>query len=178
MEVTYSLQPRDIANYQRAAWRRLQKRRTWKDELLSFLIVIAIAGSVWTATAWGLPRLTAEPVAVPELVLGVVLGALAMLAVLRERARSMLRRDGPTLSERRLALSDAGVEIRSATFESLYRWSVIEEVGEYGSLVVLWVEPGTGVVVPRGAFADPAAERTFLDAVRGHMGAAKRAGPG
>jgi hypothetical protein len=34
------------------------------------------------------------------------------------------------------------------------------------TVVVLWLEPGMGVVVPRSAFANAAAEADFVDRVR------------
>jgi len=38
---------------------------------------------------------------------------------------------------------------------------------------VLWTEPGAGTLVPRSAFADPAAEKAFVDAVRSHIASAQ-----
>ena len=85
----------------------------------------------------------------------------------------VVKADGPTLAEHRVSVADDGISSTSRLVDHVYRWSAFEGVTVHDGVIVLWTDPGAGALVPRSAFSAPAAEAAFLEAVRGHMAAAK-----
>jgi hypothetical protein len=91
----------------------------------------------------------------------------------RRLSGKVVKSDGPTLAEHRVSVADDGIRSTSRFVDHVYRWGAFEDVTVHEGVIVLWTEPGAGALVPRSAFADPGAEAAFLEAVRGHMAAAK-----
>jgi hypothetical protein len=48
-------------------------------------------------------------------------------------------------------------------------------VSRYKGIIVLWIEPGMGIVVPRTAFAYETAATAFVDAASRHIASAAAA---
>lgn len=114
-----------------------------------------------------------RPFGLLEFTLGLVGGVAATLVMMwRRYARyysRAVRPGGLTMAEHRLSVSEEGVRLRSSLHEALYRWPAIEQMTSDDRIIVLWLEPGAGVAVPRKAFAESAAETAFLDAVRARL---------
>jgi hypothetical protein len=81
---------------------------------------------------------------------GVAVSFAMMWSRQKRLSGKVVKSDGPTMSEHRVSVAEDG--IRSSSRH---------------------IEPGAGALVPRNAFANPAAEAAFLEAVRGQMASAK-----
>ena len=113
-----------------------------------------------------------------EFFCGFVGGVAVVYAMSWRRYRRLTGRavkaDGPTLAEHHVVVAEDGLRSTSRQVDHVYRWAAFEDVTVYGGVIVLWTEPGAGALVPRSAFADPAAEAAFVDAVRSHIASAQR----
>jgi hypothetical protein len=182
IELTYRFDPKHLHLYQkltndRSAGRGRSGEDTWGLFLVSTLVVAAFLAGAEIL----FPGLTGEPFAMAEFVAGFVTGIAVILAVMWRRyyrvSRAALRTDGPTLSEHRLTVAADGLRTFSQLTEGYYRWPAFEEVTVEDGVIVLWIEPGAGVLVPRSAFDSSTTEAAFLQAVRGHIAAASPASP-
>lgn len=173
-ELSYTLDASHIAAYQRLASERASnsghdKTRAFDSagELLAAGVAVAVP---LAALDLLLPFATGRPFAYLEFLLGLLLGVGLVTGGLwlryRKVRRQAVRPGGPTLSEHRLKLAGDGLRTSSPFFENTCRWHAIEEATVHKTVVVLWLEPGMGVVVPRSAFADATAEADFVDRVR------------
>ena len=184
MEITYRNEPQHLKAYQRLASHRVGAQNTdyvaaWWGWMLVYALV---AGAVLAAADLAFPELTGRPFALLEFTCGFIGGVMCIYALSWRRYRrlssAMVKADGPTMSEQRITVAADGIRSTSRFIDHLYRWGAFEELTVYDGIIALWTEPGDGAMVPRSAFADPAAEAAFLEAVRGHMAAAKAAATG
>jgi hypothetical protein len=173
-ELSYTLNVSHIAAYQRLASERASNSghgaaRGFDNagELLAAGVVVAVP---LAAVALLLPLATGRSFAYVEFLFGLLLGIGLVTGGLwfryRKVHRQAVRPGGPTLSEHHLKLGGDGLRTSSPFFENICRWHAIEEATVHETVVVLWLEPGMGVVVPRSAFANTAAEADFVDRVR------------
>jgi hypothetical protein len=177
IELTYRFEPEHLHLYRRFASDRgiggPATGREGEDSFGLFLICALVLAAFLAGADVIFPGVTGRPFAFIEFVAGLLSGVAIALAVLwwryRRFARAALRPDGPTLAEHRLSVSADGLRTTSRFVEGLYRWSAVEDMTVRDGIIVLWIEPSAGVLVPRGAFASPAAEADFLEAVRGYM---------
>ena len=184
MEITYRYEPQHLKAYQRLASHRVGAQNTdyiaaWWGWMLVYTLV---AGAVLAAADLAFPELTGRPFAVLEFVCGFVAGVVTVYALSWRRYKrlssKMVKADGPTMAEHRVSLDEEGIRSTSRFIDHVYRWAAFEGLTVHDGIIALWTEPGDGAMVPRSAFADPAAEAAFLEAVRGHMAAAKAAATG
>jgi hypothetical protein len=179
-QIIYRLEPRHLRDYHFAIRDRLSRssargapRSEWQRGLLFGLACAALYfGLVWL---W--PRMTGVEVGIAELVTGLVLGmAMAVGAMwwqYEEQRRLIVKPGGPSLAEHALAIDGAGVAITGQNFESRYKWSIFEDASRYSDILVLWIEPGAGIIVPRAALGGIAAEDAFLAEVKARAAEAK-----
>lgn len=180
-ELTYTLEASHIAAYQRLASERASNSRgaeprgfdaagIWLAAAIAVAVVVVMAGLL-------LPLLTGRSFSYLEFFLGLFIGfgviAAALWVQYTTVRRQAVRPDGPTLSEHRLRLAGDGLRTSSQFFENTCRWHAIEDATVHETVVVLWLEPGMGVVVPRSAFADQGQESDFVARVRALVAEAK-----
>jgi hypothetical protein len=179
MEITFRYDPEHLKTYQRLASHRVEAKNTdyvaewWRWMLLYTLL----AGAVLACAYLAFPELTGRPFALLEFACGFVGGVAVSFAITWGRYKRLsgkvVKADGPTLAEHRVSVADDGISSTSRLVDHVYRWSAFEGVTVHDGVIVLWTDPGAGALVPRSAFSAPAAEAAFLEAVRGHMAAAK-----
>jgi hypothetical protein len=104
---------------------------------------------------------------------GVAVSFAMMWSRQKRLSGKVVKSDGPTMSEHRVSVAEDGIRSSSRHIDHVYRWSAFEGLTVHDGVIVLWTEPGAGALVPRNAFANPAAEAAFLEAVRGQMASAK-----
>ena len=177
IELTYRLDPQHLVIYRKLAW--YHAMRSGEDAgaawgryfLLSFIVAAVLA-----AADVSFPAITGRPFTYPEFLSGFAVGYLVLFASMswqyRRYTRAVTKVDGPTTSEHRIRVTEEGLGSKTAFAEGIYRWPAFTEVTVSAGVIVLWMEPGAGLLVPRSAFADPAAETAFLGAVAKFMAAA------
>ena len=178
-EIAYRLEPRHLLDYQFAIRNRLSrnpKRGAPKAEWLRALLFGLACGVIYFALLWLWPRMAGVDLGVAELVVGFILGAAAAVGSMwwhyAEQRRLMVKPDGPSLGEHVLSTSATGVSVIGQNFENRYAWPIFEDATRYSGILVLWIEPGMGLIIPRVAFDGEAAEAAFLEDIRGNIRAA------
>jgi hypothetical protein len=180
-ELTYTLEAEHLAAYQKLAALRAASggrdaTRVYESYGRSLVAGLAVAVPM-AALYMFLPVVTDRPFAGVEFVFGLIIGVVILVVAMRLQSsraqRRFVRLDGPTLSEHQLSLAGDGLRTSSRMFDFLCRWHAFEDVTVGDGIVVMWIEPGMGVVVPRNAFADQKAETAFVDLVRAHVLEAK-----
>lgn len=181
MEVVYQLEPAHFTAYQNEAARRLSMADTTRKAPavhkargpLAALLVIVVLTTIEVA----ITRLKGGPPNYPEQFFGFLVGAGALAAITWEQARraasAVVRPDMQASRERRLAVTAEGLKASGPTFETLYRWPVFKEVAVHGPVIVAWIEPDFGVMVPAKAFASDSDRTAFVEAVRSRIVTAK-----
>ncbi len=85
-------------------------------------------------------------------------------------------RSQPSLhGDRRVSLAADEVQARGDAYDVKVRWSNIRRVSQSWGLILLWSGPNGAIVIPRSAFADPAAADAFIDQAKALWQAAKSA---
>lgn len=181
IEIKFRLEPAHLSAYRRLSSARIEAIGTQADgNWGAWMVGTFSAAALIAAASLTFPAVTGHPFAVAEFTVGLVSGAAIFTAIAWWRymrlSRRATRADGPTRAEHRLNLGDDGLRSSTCFAEVLYRWSAFEGVTSTDEVIVLWIEPGGGVLVPRSAFAAPGAESAFLEAVRRYMGQAKASG--
>jgi hypothetical protein len=183
MELAYRYDRDHLKAYQALASCRVEARdRDYASEWWGWMLGYALAAGAGLAVAdLAFPVLTGRPFCALEFIGGFVTGWACIYALSWRRYRrlsaAMVKADGPTMSEQRITVAADGIKSTSRFIDHLYRWTAFEEVTVYDGIIVLWTEPGDGAMVPRSAFADPASEAAFLEAVRANMTTAKAGRP-
>jgi hypothetical protein len=180
MEITFRYDPEHLKTYQRLASHRVEAKNTdyvaewWRWMLLYTLL----AGAVLACAYLAFPELTGRSFALLEFACGFVGGVAFSSAMTWRRYKRLsgkvVKSDGPTMSEHHVSVVEDGIKSSSRFVDHVYRWSAFEGVTVHDGVIVLWTDPGAGALVPRSAFADPAAEKAFIDAVRSHMAEARK----
>lgn len=168
-EVSFQLTQAGLTAYQFAVRDRLQNRK--RDGLLQQPLVLWLGLSFFgfLVTLGGvkaIERFLDRPMELPEFLLGLVLGFLAMLATAwihyLDQRQGVARLDGPILSPQMMRLSPEGIAVQSKACDVLYRWPAVEAITHVRGLIIFWVEPGAGLTLPADAFASDAARDQFI----------------
>lgn len=80
------------------------------------------------------------------------------------RARLVPRPDGPVLGRRELAVRDDGIEYTSTDSDAFVRWSGFTEVIETPMHVLLMLDVGGGLIIPKRALPSSDALQALLPA--------------
>lgn len=182
-EMTYRFEPAHLHAYNKLTTARVEASGNATDGNwgVALLCTFGIAALI-AAAAIVLPPLTSHAFAMAEFLAGLVSGVVVVAVWMWQRYYRLWRRatraDGPTLAEHHLRLAEDGLRSTSRLTEVTYRWPVFEGVSVAEGVVILWTEPGSGVLIPRTAFATPQAEAAFLDAVGKYLAAAKASAAG
>jgi YcxB-like protein len=184
MELRYQLTRDDLAAYQYAVRTRVTKQVTLQDGKsrdvlygLAFgLLLVALAAAV----ALVLPHLTHRRFAAEEMAAGFFLGVIFTFAAIWHnywRQRGVVASpDGPALSGHVMTLEPQGFRITGPNFNHWLLWPIVHEVSELKTLIVLWMEPAQGIVIPRSAFASAAQAEAFAVTVREYVAKSGAAG--
>jgi YcxB-like protein len=179
IEVTYRFEHEHLQAYRRLASNRVDALHSDAD-MQWWIWMIAypvLAAALLAAECLILPKLTGRPFAWPELLLGLAGGIAVCIALMWRRYRwfyiRAVRRGGPTMAEHHTIVSADGLTTETDVVQAMYRWGAFDGVTVKDGIIVLWLEPGAGLLVPCNAFAGPEAETAFLDTVRSHVGEAK-----
>ena len=153
----YRLGPQQWAEFSSLArdraWRADRNRR-----VLSRTADAALVGMVAGLGLFGLQRaFKLEDTFMHAALVGFVvffgLGVLVALRHARTLTVAQPKRDGIVLGKRLTVVDDAGVDVVGETVTTHYDWRAIERVDRSGRMVIFWMEPTAGIVVPRSAFA-------------------------
>jgi len=85
-----------------------------------------------------------------------------------------LNDDWTILGDRHLDLSDAKVEMTGKHSQASYDWAVVQDITQTKNVLVIWVEPAAGIIVPRRAFKNFDEVEAFIEYVRQRINRAKR----
>lgn len=181
-EVTFKLEPRQIASYQYAVRNHLKTvpGTGWlAKEWVHFLLAAGVSLSLYIAIEWLLPLWTGVAASWPDVIIGAFAGIVFLLiglwlAYLKQR-QALVREHGPTLSLHTIAVTAEGLGVSAPLMHHHYAWGLFDEVTEHKDLILLWIEPGMALIVPHGAFADAAKKDGFIADVRARIAAAKKA---
>jgi hypothetical protein len=73
------------------------------------------------------------------------------------------RRDGALLGERTATITDDAVEIVGGAVRHRYEWSAFDRVERLDRMIILWHEPGAGIILPRTAFRSEGEYAGFVE---------------
>lgn len=148
------------------------KRRVWKQK--------AAVGAFTTVVLVALPFMLSERFGYnfASLLLGLIFG-LAVWWLYQAFASFFimsrwLKRDGVLLGPSRVTVGDVGVISEGRHTRSEYDWTMMEDVQSYAKIIVIWTDPGSGILIPRNAFAAPELERAFIEQIKFRIEAARR----
>ncbi len=179
-QLVYRLEPRHLTDYQFAIRDRLSRspaRRAPKAEWVRGLLFGLACAVIYFGLVWLWPRVAGAELGIAELVLGLLLGMAVAVGAMwwhyAEQRRLMVKPGGPSLGEHALAIDGAGIVITGQNFECRYKWPIFEDASRYSDILILWIEPGAGIIVPRGALGGVAAEDAFLADAKARSAEAK-----
>lgn len=177
MELRYQLTREDIAAYHIAVRRRVAATLTrtggaWKHVLYGSAFGVALLGFA-IAAAVAIPHLTLRRFGAVEMGAGYILGVAFMFASIwlnyyRQRG-VLLKPNGPGLSPHTLILEPQRLRIAGPHFDHVFQWPVFEELTVLKTILVLWIEPGQGLIIPRSAFASEAEAKAFAATLRANI---------
>jgi hypothetical protein len=181
MQLHYQLTPQDLAAYQYAVRDRVDARAkldgsTKRHAVEALLLTVAIlAVALACVSAW--PAAAGREFELVESIIGFFTGVLFALAAIWlnffQQRRSIVKPDGPTLSPHTLAIEADGLRISGTHLEHTFAWPIFEDLTELQSILVLWLEPAQGLIVPRSAFANDREAASFAEEIRGHIARAR-----
>ncbi len=171
-EITYKMTTEDLAAYQHAVRDRIggvAPQKWWEYLFVRWLALVAATAIVITLASLLIEHAAGRPMEFIDFFVGVLIGVAAMAAVLwvtfGDHIRRMARPDGPILDRHTLRLNNDGVTIATKHTDVRYAWAAFEEVADTRGLIILWIEPGAGVVIPGHAFETDATRSQFLLAI-------------
>jgi hypothetical protein len=167
MDVTYRLTPDDLSNYRYIVRDRLQKMAGPS----SFGSTIQRAFAAFAAAVlvtFGVLFFAGDHALVPYIV-GILFGAGLVLAMFwltyYDQEKKLVDRDGPTLADHTIAVNASGLNVSAPHLTAHYVWKAFRDVTRERGLIVLWLEPSLGVVIPERAFSSVGTLEEFLSAV-------------
>jgi hypothetical protein len=172
MDVTFRLIQDDLSNYRYAVRDHLAKvadDRFWATPWVRWTALFVAAFVCLQVFDWLIVQFTGQPASYVELATGFLAGAFLVLGLLWmnhwDQTRKLVRPDGPTLSEHTISVNTSGLSVTAPHMTAHYTWSVIKELTNERGLVVLWLEPSVGLVIPERAFPNTEARQKFIAAI-------------
>ncbi len=172
MDVTFRLSQDDLSNYRYAVRDHLAKipdTRFWGKPWVRGLAVFIAAFVCLQVFDWLIVQFKGRPASFVELAIGFMAGAALVLVLFWvhywDQTRKLVRPDGPTLSEHTVTVNTSGLSVAAPHMTAHYTWSAVQEVTKQRGLIVLWLEPSVGLVIPERAFASLEACQAFVDAI-------------
>lgn len=172
MDVTFRLIQDDLANYRYVVRDHMAKipdggfwSKPWVRGMALFVAVF-VSLQVFDKR---IVQFTGHPASFVELAIGFLAGGALVLCLLWihhwDQTRKLVHPDGPTLSEHTVSVNTSGLSVSAPHMTAHYTWPAIQEVSKERGLVVLWLEPSVGLVVPERAFPNPETCQEFIAAV-------------
>ena len=172
MDLTFKLIPEDLSNYRYAVRDRLTAlpgNGIWSKHWVRAGLTISAGAGLFLILDRVVPGLTGHELSMTELGLGIVMGFAFFLAILWlnhfEQAKKLVRADGPTMSEHTVSVNTTGLNVTAPHMTAHYAWAAFQDVTAVRNLVVLWIEPAFGLVIPKRAFANDEARDAFIAAI-------------
>jgi YcxB-like protein len=91
------------------------------------------------------------------------LGIIVCARYSRARDAGNPARDGFLIGQRSTTVTDEYVEVLSDRVKTRFEWRAFERVERLPRMIVLWLEPGAGVVIPRTAFQSDGEAAGFFE---------------
>ena len=175
-DLTYTLTPALLTAYQRAAQSRLSGAASasmgWRGEAVNVAVAAVFAASIWAALE-GLSRWTGSPANYASAFAGFLTGCAMVFAALWHRSfevrRLLTHPASASLLPYHVVVDSEQLRFFHPRADTTLRWPFVQGITQYKDMIILWIEPGAGFVIPRSAFADEAAARAFLDFARARI---------
>jgi hypothetical protein len=171
MELTYSLTPDDLRQFNKLVRARDAKRLAATRRVLivfSLAMVVLTILVLESLTRIGIIDVRANMAACLGLIWGVWIMMLGGWLWRRQlRASSP---DGDSAAEElRLTIDGDGLQCASQTTTATYSWRAFTGMSEHTDLVVFWIDRKQGVLVPARALASEEARRKLVDFAHEHV---------
>lgn len=180
--IAYKLTPQHLAEGFAAANERifgkLTASRRWYWDALRGLLLAFVAGGLLFGIMLAGEHVMGRPLDVPAMLIGLAYGTGFILlqslwASYMRRRYSPYSPNGPTLAPHTASFKDDVLIITGPSFEYRYDWSNFEDVTLGPNVLLLWMEPGVVLVMPRAAIGDAAAEVALVENLKGKIARAK-----
>ncbi|MDX2307457.1 MAG: YcxB family protein [Hyphomicrobium sp.] len=175
-EIEYQLAPADLAAYQFASRDRIRTLAAtshWDSQALRAGLSVVFCAIMILVVDLAAPSLLGRLLVSTDYVIGIAFGAALMLALVWlhyfDQRRRLASPDGPILRKATLRLMREGVLITQRDIEIRYGWPVFRSVSEARDLVLLWIEPGAAIAIPKRAFASDKARADFIREAEARM---------
>lgn len=161
--LAYQLTRADLSEYQAATMKRV-KARARQQGALNWPAKVLIWLGLAIAAAMVFHVFKATDREVGTLLAGYLIGAVTVVLALQSKrlTRAMLQDDGPTLSAHKARIDEAALRFDGTFAKARYDWSGIIDATELPAAIVLWLEPGQGVILPKRAFKSETEAKAFL----------------
>lgn len=168
-EVSFRLSQEGLTSYQFAVRDRLQgqtRHGFFNQPAVRWLLLTVLAFALTLGVSVAIDHFLDRAMELPELIFGVLLGLGVMFATTWlhyfDQRQGLARADGPILSPQTMRLSVDGIGVQSKACDVRYRWAAVDAITQARGLIVFWIEPGAGLVLPADAFATEAARADFI----------------
>ena len=182
LELNYAIERRHLTAYHNAVKTRvsqLARPQWWMNRRAQSVLVVALVAVVALAFDQTLALTTGSHLNIGSAVAGFLVGYMAFFLSLWLRYLAdreiVCSENGLTLSARTTTLNKDELITRGRQAEARYSWALFEDVTSHPDILVLWSDPGGGVIIPRSAFANANAEAEFLALIRQSIASAKQA---
>ena len=180
-DLRYQLTPQMLWAYQRAAQRRLStaasKAMGWRGEAINVAVACAFAGLIWFAS-YLLWLWSGRDVDIPSLALGFVAGCAMVFVAFWHRSlevrRLMMAGGNAAFNPYHAVIDETQLRFSNARAETVLRWPSITEITLDKDVIVLWMEPGQGCVIPNSAFTNEVAAKAFIAFAQARIAATLR----
>lgn len=122
---------------------------------------------------FGLPYPLSAYVALILCLLAAILSLIPAIRLRTQTLRMQISDKGPTLGPTRLTIAVDGLVIERELMSAKYKWAALQSVELAKDAIVLPLEPGIGLIVPKKAFANDAARYAFAADISARIKAAK-----
>jgi len=159
--------------------RKLEARRFGRGPSFDsfwFVIVLFVFGvglAVLAAFYAGLVEAREIRAVLATAYIGFTLGAYAMNFLMHLRSRQVIRqtflRSGRGQETWRIAFGTAGIDCKTAAIETHVDWTAVTAIEDWGPLLGIWLSRLQVLHIPARVFADDAARKVFIAAVRARI---------
>ena len=182
-EFNTTLTPELLARYHAISQRRLShaasKAMGWRGEAMNFAVASMFALPIGLAF-YALSTWTSHPADLASALIGFLAGGGMLLAALWHRSfeiRRLLSQDSnPALLPYHAVIDSEQLRFTSPRADTVVRWPFVSQITQHPGMVILWIEPHHGIIIPISAFANDDAVQAFLTFARDRIDAAKSRG--
>ena len=182
-EFNTTLTPELLARYHAISQQRLSRAASkamgWRGEAMNFAVASMFALPIGLAF-YALSTWTSHPADLASALIGFLAGGGMLLAALWHRSfeiRHLLSQDSnPALLPYHAVIDSEQLRFTSPRADTVVRWPFVSQITLHPGMVILWVEPHHGFIIPSSAFANDAAVQAFLTFARDHVLAEKSSG--